>query len=214
VFRRPPQLPTELDGWPPSVRRLVCDRAFWGSRLRISRWLLVRVSTYVMSCEVVGSTGCELLYLDGGNSKRQPVDAARMRGTANGFGSGAQHDDARAAGPPFPSRLAKCDVPVVGRPKGQHDRHTLGSGPRDSMTVTLWGRASPVHPAGALSECLRRTRAPCAAASIVHDAADVTPSALTIRLGRLCAGSPTCQAQHALAHRRPDGSACKSSQGA
>jgi hypothetical protein len=146
VFRRPPQLPTELDGWPPSVRRLVCDRAFWGSRLRISRWLLVRVSTYVMSCEVVGSTGCELLYLDGGNSKRQPVDAARMRGTANGFGSGAQHDDARAAGPPFPSRLAKCDVPVVGRPKGQHDRHTLGSGPRDSMTVTLWGRASPRTP--------------------------------------------------------------------
>jgi hypothetical protein len=32
-------------------------------------------------CEVVGSTGYVLRFLVNGNSKRQPVDAARMRGT-------------------------------------------------------------------------------------------------------------------------------------
>ena len=55
-----------------------------------------------MSCELLASTGYELLYLGAGNSKTQPVDAARTRVTANGIGSGAPDDDARAAGPSIP----------------------------------------------------------------------------------------------------------------
>ena len=87
-----------------------------------------------MPCEVVASTGYELL--DRARWEQQNTACRCSADEWNRNGMGRVHHTMMRALTDRRSRPAsqKCDVPVVGR-AGQHDHHTLSQSRRDAQSL-------------------------------------------------------------------------------
>jgi hypothetical protein len=160
-----------------------------------------------MSCDVVGSTGCELPYLDAGNSKHSLTMQRRCGRKRHRFE--ARQAAARAAGRPIPVAPHKmrrsCSQPVA----EQHDRHTSWQSHSRSAASTSHESLRP-HKSGPLRTGQRTRTAPrepppvasaqeCAIPHRSADASGLSPAGgpgRSVRCGGWESGSPRRSGHH------------------